>query len=343
MFLDTYSFEKINIEQRRYIGNKNKLKNWIMGLVFENCPKCNSFIDLFSGTGVIAKEAINHYDKIIINDFLYSNNIIYKAFFGDGTINHKLLIDTIDYYNSINSNYIENNYFSVNYGDKFFTKADAIKIGYIREDIENKKSLFTDKEYNILLASLIYSMDKIANTVGHYDAYIKKEIRNKDFKYQLINYNTYSKVDIYREDANLLIEKIKGDILYIDPPYNSRQYSRFYHIYENLIKWEKPELFGVAKKPLPENMSEYCKVTAKNAFNHLIENSKSKYIVVSYNNTYNSKSNSSENKITYDQLISILNAKGKTKVFESKYKAFNTGKTDFADHKELLFITKKND
>jgi adenine-specific DNA-methyltransferase len=343
MFLDTYSIEKINIEQRRYIGNKNKLKEWIMGLIFENCPDCNSFIDIFSGTGVIAKEAINHYDKIIINDFLYSNNTIYKAFFGTGKVNHKLLVDTINNYNNINSNYLKNNYFSDNFGDKFFNNKDATKIGYIREDIERKKSLYSEKEYNILLASIINSMDKIANTVGHYDAYIKKEIKNKDFKYQLINYYSYDKVDIYKEDANILIEKIEGDILYVDPPYNSRQYSRFYHIYENLVKWGKPELYGVAKKPLPENMSDYCRTSAKDAFKHLIENANSKYIVVSYNNTYNSKSSSSENKITYEQLFSILSAKGKTKVFESKYKAFNTGKTDFADHKELLFITKNDD
>ena len=99
----------------------------------------------------------------------------------------------------------------------------------------------------------------------------------------------------------------------------------------------------LTEKPLPENMSDYCRTSAKDAFKHLIENANSKYIVVSYNNTYNSKSSSSENKITYEQLFSILSAKGKTKVFESKYKAFNTGKTDFADHKELLFITKNDD
>lgn len=340
MFLENYSLKKINLEQRRYIGNKNKLKQWIMGLIIENCQNSNSFIDIFSGTGVIAQEAINHFDKVIINDFLFSNNTIYKAFFGNGEVNYKLLIDTINNYNNINSKYLESNYFSLNFGDKFFTFKDATKIGYIREDIEKNKSLYSEKEYNILLASMIYSMDKIANTVGHFDAYIKKEIKSNDFKYQLINYNIHYNVDIYREDANILIDKIQGDILYVDPPYNSRQYSRFYHIYENFVKWEKPKLFGVAKKPLAENMSDYCRVTAKDTFKHLIEKSNSKYIVVSYNNTYNSKSSSSENKITYEQLLSILSSKGKTKVFESKYKAFNTGKTDFADHKELLFITK---
>ena len=53
-----------------------------------------------------------------------------------------------------------------------------------------------------------------------------------------------SKIQIFREDANELVKKVKFDICYIDPPYNSRQYSRFYHVLENLAQWKKPKLFG---------------------------------------------------------------------------------------------------
>ena len=110
----------------------------------------------------------------------------------------------------------------------------------------------------------------------------------------------------------------------------------------NLIQWNKPALFGVALKPEPENMSVYCTVNAKVAFRDLIENLDVKYIAVSYNNTYNSKSNSSENKIKLETIEEIMNKKGKTKVFECSHRFFNTGKTEFNDHKELLFITKVN-
>ena len=96
-------------------------------------------------------------------------------------------------------------------------------------------------------------------------------------------------------DANKLARQIKSDLVYIDPPYNSRQYSRFYHVYENLVKWEKPKLFGVACKPEPNNVSDYCKVKAKDAFLDLVTNLDTKYLAVSYNNTYKSKSKSSEN------------------------------------------------
>ena len=209
-----------------------------------------------------------------------------------------------------------------------------------REDIERKKEAITPKEYAILIATLIYNIDKIANTVGHFDAYIKKPIQHKKIIFKQINQCVIKGIEIHQENANVLAKKLKADIAYIDPPYNSRQYSRFYHIYENLVKWEKPVLYGVALKPEPENMSVYCTVNAKTAFDDLITNLNSKYIIVSYNNTYNSKSNSSENKIKLHEIESILKKKGTTKILECSHRFFNTGKTEFNDHKELLFITK---
>ena len=90
-------------------------------------------------------------------------------------------------------------------------------------------------------------------------------------------------------------------------------------------------------------MSRYCTMRARDAFKDLVGKMKARYIVVSYNNTYHSKSKSSENKIRLEDIEKILNEAGETKVFEHSYQAFTTGKTEFDDHKELLFITKVND
>ena len=330
----------INLESRRYIGNKTKLTNWIIDTILAETQNCKSFLDIFAGTATVSKSAFKHYNKVIINDILYSNNIIYKAFFEVGFWDKQKLISILNVWNKLNPNEIQENYFSKNFGDKFFERNLSLKIGYIRQYIENEKKNLTNKEYNILLATLIYNIDKVANTVGHFDAYIKKPIRNSEIEFKLINPVDFENLEIYKEDANVLANKVSADITYIDPPYNSRQYSRFYHLYENLVKWQKPELFGVALKPEPENLSVYCTVGAKKAFHLLIQNLNTKYIVVSYNNTYGSKSKSSENKIKLEEIESILKEKGETKVFECSHKFFNTGKTEFKDHKELLFITK---
>lgn len=111
---------------------------------------------------------------------------------------------------------------------------------------------------------------------------------------------------------------------------------------ENIASWKKPELYGVALKPKPENMSEYCRATALDAFTALINDLKCKYILVSYNNTYASKSSSSLNKMTLENIKQVLASKGKLSCFEKSHQFFNAGKTSFSDHKEMLFLVEVN-
>lgn len=335
--------EKFKLQSRRYIGNKAKLTDWIMKIIESETLGNDVFIDMFSGTSIIAKSAMERFKTVILNDILCSNHITYKAFYGIEKWDEVKLLKLIYKYNSINPNSIRENYFSKNFGGKFFEKEISKQIGYIRQDIESKKknNELNAREYSILLTSLIYTIDKLANTVGHFDAYIKKPIIKKPLNLRLIETSDFKGAKIFKEDANKLSRNIKGDIAYIDPPYNSRQYSRFYHIYENLIQWKKPELYGVALKPKAENMSKYCTVKAKEAFKDLVDNLDVKYLAISYNNTYKSKSKSSENKIKFDEIVEILKEIGETKIFEQTHSFFNTGKTEFNDHKEFLFLTKK--
>lgn len=327
------------IWNRRYTGSKYKLSDWIVSLINENC-KGSSFCDLFAGTGIISEKIIPFIEEIYVNDFLFSNEVIYQAFFGNGKYSVNKLKKVKDQFNNLNPNNLEDNYASINFGGKFFSENDSRLIGYIREDIELNSYNLTKKEKAILIASLLYSLDKAANTVGHYDAYIKGNQILDRFRFELIKPcdTSNKKVHISRCDSNELAKKISCDIVYIDPPYNSRQYSRFYHVLENITLWKKPKLFGEALKPEPDNMSDYCRSSATRVFKELIEDLDCKYIVVSYNNTYNSKSSSSKNKITLEDMESILSSKGKLLEFETPYQAFNAGKTNFEDHKELVYI-----
>lgn len=328
-----------NIWNRRYTGSKYKLSDWIVNLINKNC-KGESFCELFAGTGIISSKMLASKKTICINDFLYSNEIIYKAFLQNSPYSIENIEDAKNHFNDINATELEDNYISLNFGNKYFSYNDAKKIGYIREYIE--ESNYSDKEKCILIASLLYSLDKISNTVGHYEAYIKGKSIQDRFVFELIKpINTNTKnIIITRKNANLLVKEISPDIVYIDPPYNSRQYSRFYHVLENIAQWKKPKLSGVACKPPIENMSDYCRSTATEAFAQLISDLKCKYIVVSYNNTYNSKSSSSKNKISLEDIKKILSQKGIVSVYEKSHQFFNAGKTNFSDHKELIFITK---
>ncbi len=331
-----------DIWNRRYTGSKYKLMPWIKELIIEHCNKHSTIFDVFGGTGVVTESLLDISKKAIINDFLFSNEMIYKAFFTQSEYDIDKLKNICNKLNNIDKTTLGDNYVSVNYGSKYFNYDDAKLIGYIREFIENEFSNgnISEQEYNILVASLIYSFDRCANTVGHYEAYIKGKDIRASFRLELINpIRTDTKVEIYREDANELAKKISADVAFIDPPYNSRQYSRFYHVLETITKWNKPTLKGVAMKPPEENMSDYCRSKAATVFQRLIDDLDVKYIVVTYNNTYDSKSSSSRNKISLVQIKTILDNKGYTKVFKKDYHRFNAGKTDATEHKEILFIT----
>ena len=327
------------IWNRRYTGSKFKLADWIFSIIDNHCTG-RSFCDIFAGTGIIAQHAINKMEKVVINDFLYSNEIIYKAFFLQKPFDHTKINSYKLRFQNIDVSSMKDNYASINYGNKFFSYNDALRIGAIRDDIDSLNDI-NEKERAILIASLLYSADKAANTVGHYDAYIKGQDIPDTFKFDLISpYETTAEIEIHREDANILAKSLNMDIVYIDPPYNSRQYSRFYHVLENLATWRKPKLYGEALKPKPENMSEYCRNGAINAFADLIHDLRCKYIVVSYNNTYASKSTSSQNKMTLESIKEVLEAKGELMCFAKDHAFFNAGKTSFTEHKEFIFLVK---
>lgn len=299
----------MKIQNRRYTGSKYKLMPWIKELIINHCPEHESLFDVFGGTGVVTASLLDITKKSVINDFLYSNEVIYEAFFSQENYDMNKLGAFVCKYTSINAADLDDNYVSLNYGDKYFKYVDSKLIGYIREDIENELRLhnLNRHEYCILLASLLYSFDRCANTVGHYEAYIKgKEIR-ANFSFELIEpIKTDNEISIFRTDSNELAKEIIADVAFIDPPYNSRQYSRFYHVMETIVKWDKPVLSGTAMKPPEENMSGYCRNTAPELFEDLISKLNAKYIVVTYNNTYDSKSSSSRNKITLEEIKSIL-------------------------------------
>lgn len=338
----------MKINNRRYIGNKSKLLNFIYETVKNlGFGKSNVFFDVFAGTGVVASFFAEKGYKTILNDNLYSNAVAYEAFLGKGKLDQHKMSNLINKYNNINPVLLPVNYFSNIYAHKYFSVNDAKKIGYIRDDIEKNKQALTNREYCYLITSLMYATDKIANTVGHFESFLNKEPLDKGVKLENLDINTnIIPADIYNEDSNKLAKKIKSDIAYIDPPYNARQYVNFYHVLENLARWNKPtQLEGNSMKfKRNELKSGYCrKNTAKLLFEDLINSLKTKLIVVSYSNTYDAKSTSSNNTLLPDEIISILRKKGNVIVEERKYKTFNAGKTNLNGHKELLYICEVNE
>ncbi len=332
-----------SLQNRRYIGNKFKLLSFIKDVIDKEKVDFSSVADVFAGTGVVSEYFMSLDKSVIINDNLFSNYIFYKAWLSNDKFDNEKIKNLINYYND-NSDYIKDNYFSDTFSGTYYSYEDAKRIGSIREHIENIKNTLTEREYYILLSSLLYSSDRIANTVGHFEAFLGTPPLDKGVILEMLDIKKYkSSSYIYREDANLLIKKIKADLLYLDPPYNARQYINFYHLLENLAEWKKLPVKGKTLKfDRKEKMSMYSTIKAKTVLEDLIRNAKTKYILVSYNNTYTANSGASINKITEKDMIDILKIRGDVKVFDIDYKFFNSGKTNFKEHKEYLYLCKVN-
>lgn len=331
----------IEINNRRYIGAKYKLLTRIEDAINNHIEISNySFADLFAGTGVVAYEFAKQGHPVIVNDILYSNVVAYNAFFGTGEYDTIKIRELLRFFNELDGSDLQDNYFSQVYGDKYFSIECARKIGYIRDYIESIRDNLTEHEYYIILTSLIYATDRVANTVGHFEYFLKAKPKNEKFFLQELDILPIAESNIYNVDANILAKEIVADVVYIDPPYNARQYVNFYHVLENLARWNKPTEFEGNSMKFKRNelKSGYSKSEAPILFSNLISDLKCKLIVVSYNNTYNARSIASVNKIQENEILEILSKRGKVKVYPFEYKCFNAGKTDLEGHKELLYV-----
>lgn len=341
------NIEKVffEVNNRRYLGSKYKLLDFITSTVKENCRGINSVADIFGGTGVVANKFNQQGKKIIINDLLISNYYSYLTWFGNEEVDIKKIAEYIKEFND--KECYNDNYVSKNFGGTYFTVKNARKIGYIRENIKKlkQKRLINNREEAILITSLIYAMDKVANTCGHYDAY-RRKLDTMDEIRLLVPH--LSKIEnnkdnlIYKEDANKLVRHIYADLIYIDTPYNSRQYGDAYHLLENIAEWKKPKVEGVAKKMVNRDKTKslYCTSKATETFEDLILNINAKYILVSYNNMAQKGVGRSNAKISNEEIIEILEKRGTVQVFSTDYKVFTTGNTNIQDHKELLYLCK---
>lgn len=335
----------LNIQNRRYLGNKYKLLGFIDETIKKHCPGVNSLFDIFAGTGVVAYHFMDRM-QVLSNDILYNNYLAHIAFMSDMQIDTDMISQEISLYNNLQAEKIEDNYMSETFGDTYFSYDDCKKIGFIRDRIQRLyiDGKINEREHAVLVTVLLYAMDRIANTCGHYDAYRKGVEYDRPLVFTELDLSKKpaAKNFFYNGDSNQLIKEQafpEVDCVYCDPPYNSRNYCDLYHVLENVAKWEKPEVIGVARKMDRNNLkSKYCSKEAAAAFEDLVSNLKCKYIILSYNNTGDNANDRSNARMSDDEIMEILSRKGKVKVYSKKYKAFTTGKSENDSNEERLFV-----
>ena len=331
-----------------YIGSKYKLSNFIKSTVYSVVGDDLSnkiFCDIFAGTGIVGRNFKQEVKQVISNDFEYYSFVLNKNYIENHCKleNQEELIEELNQLPLIETGFIYKNYcLGSDSGRQYFSDNNGKKIDTIRQQIEKWKinNRINSNQYYFLLASLLESSDKVANTASVYGAYLKhlKKSAQKELFLQPaifeINSNEHL---VFNKDSNELIKEISGDILYLDPPYNARQYGSNYHMLNTIAKYDNFEPKG--KTGLPNyQKSRYCsKNYIFSEFEDLIKNANFKFIFLSYNN---------EGLMSVDDVRKIMSKYGEYDIATINYQRFKADKDENRNHKankteEYLHILEK--
>lgn len=315
-----------------YIGSKHKLTSFIKSTVNNVVSEDLSemiFCDLFAGTGIVGRNFKTSVKTVIANDVEFYSYILLKNYIG----NHQTL-EAGKYLDELNNLTGQEGFVFQHYSENgiagrlYFSEENGKKIDAARQQIENWKlnNQIGENLYFFLLASLLESADKVANTASVYGAFLKK-VKPSAQKQLTISpaefETTLNSHRVYHEDANKLISEIEGDIVYLDPPYNGRQYGANYHLLNTIAKYDtfapngKTGLRAYYK-------SAYCKTgEVQKSFNELLKNANFKYIFLSYNN---------EGLMPPEVIKNTMCRFGKYDLATTEYQRFKADKTENRNH-----------
>jgi len=315
---------------------------WITDIINGHCANVQSVFDVFSGTGSVASAFIDK--RLVVCDMMRSNYLAALCWFSPEEVDRAKLETLLEYYNLYDASH-EDNYMSQNFSNTYFDRETCQKIGFIRDDIEGRLTSgeVNQREHACVVTSLFYAMDRISHTCGHYDSFIQDGKYEGSLELRMPE-NTYVSNpgnQIFCADSNTIAEQVEADVAYLDPPYNSRQYCDAYHLLENIALWEKPEVFGVAKKMDRTGMkSKYCKsVQAVRALEDLVRKLHCRYILFSYNNNGKKLQCRSNAKLTDEDILRVLSIRGNVQVFTMNHRGFDAGRSELnKDNQERLFL-----
>lgn len=332
-----------------YIGSKLSLLPFIYETVSELEMKKSSrpvICDIFSGTATVARFFKEKNFIVIANDLQYYSYVIAKHFICNNkklefTRLKELEIEPFEYLNSMEGaegfiyhNYSKSGTLDQEYCRLYFSDGNAKKIDAIRLKIEEwrENELLTEEEYFFLISSLLESADKVANTASVYEAFLKRLKRSAQKELLLVPNDVVISASsennkVFNRDANELIREIKGDILYLDPPYNRRKYNTNYHMLETIALYDSPSIRGKAgiRQDEKKKSGYSSRREAKVVFEDLIKNSDFKYIVLSYND---------EGIMSMEEIEDIMSKYGVYWRREREYRRFKADRDENRKHKK---------
>ncbi len=342
----------------RFIGCKTLLLDNIKAVIDEKAPDAKTLCDIFSGTATVARYFKKWYE-VYSNDLLYFSYVLQKGTIENDSIptfemlRRKMSIsDPIEYFNSLNladmealkqeKRFFQNTYAPTG-GRMYVTDENALRIDFARNTVEDwyASGIISENEYFYLVACIVEGVPFVSNTSGTYGAFHKEWERRSYKQYEVFRLDVTSngkKNKSYNCDGAELLKHIHGDVLYIDPPYNGRQYLPNYHVLETAAKYDFPVVRGTTgQRPYENQKSDFClKTKVVAAFDELIRNAQFQHIILSY---------STDGLMSVPDIEEVMKRYGKENTFQiyeipyRRYKSRNATLTD--QLKELLVYVEK--
>jgi adenine-specific DNA-methyltransferase len=350
-----------------YLGNKRALLDFIGEGIKKVQEKLHKnklrMFDVFSGSGIVARYFKQFSDLLIVNDLEKYSTIINSCYLSnEDELDIPLLRKYYDTSIAEADKGLKKGIISELYAPKddkdiksnervFYTSRNAMYIDTIRQLIDKIPS----NEQKYFLAPLLSEASIHANTSGVFKGFYKNKETgvgqfggmDKNALFRItgdiqLPFPVFSKFNcetvIYNDDSNKIINTLpEVDIAYLDPPYNQHPYGSNYFMLNLILDYTYPEKASkVSGIPETWNRSAYNKENhALEALTYLVENIRSKYVIISFN---------SEGFITVDQMRNMLEKRGKLEVLETKYNVFR-GSRNLNNReihvKEYLYLLEK--
>lgn len=318
-----------------YIGSKLKLLPFLQQNIESTLKKHNAkplqdsiFCDLFAGTGVVGRAFKPKVKQVISNDKEYYSFVLNQNYIA----NHTPLIranELLEMLNDTQLTPLKKGKIFTHYalgsgsGRQYFSDENAMKIDGIRERIAawRQSGFINEAEFYFLLASLLESADSVANTACVYGAFLKclKKSATKELVLSpAVFESSHNSHKVFNEDSQNLITQISGDILYLDPPYNAREYGANYHLLNTIALYDDFAPKGKTGLRAYEKSAWCKKGCVENALDFLLQNADFEWIFLSYND---------EGLLSLETIKNLMKKYGRYACVKQDYQRFKADST----------------
>lgn len=314
-----------------YLGCKRGLLSFLLDHINPVLSESCTFGDLFAGTGSVGNAVKGRVRKVVANDTELYSVFINRAMLCSSYT--PSLQEKIDQLNTVEG---RDGLVTQKYSTErlFFSRPNAMKIDSCREQIESWRDSIPPQEYDFLLASLLVSADRVANTTCVYASHLKtlKPSAQKCFRVSPIHTDlTQANAnEVFRNDVQDIIEQ-EFDVVYLDPPYNHRQYSINYSFLNYLVRYDAADVVtGIGGIMRDRFRSKFCRRRhAAQAITDLVASLRAKHIFMSYN---------SEGIVPIDALNEILSRFGVVACHQIASKRFKSTKHEGSQKQVTEFL-----